>query len=56
MEYLDNIITRLAEKCTSVSPSGYGGPFIVDTSEITADSDLITIDSDIITADETIYI
>jgi hypothetical protein len=57
MEYLDNIITRLAEKCTSISPSvGYDGPFIVDTSEITVDSDQITVDSTIISVDETIYV
>lgn len=43
MEYLDNLITRLAEKCTEVSPSGYGGPYTVD-SDVTVDSDL-TIDS-----------
>jgi len=46
MEYLDNLITRLAEKCTEVSPSGYGGPYTADSTEITADSE-ITIDSTI---------
>lgn len=52
MQYLDDIITRLAEKCVGTSPSGYGGPFIEDT--VTADSILITVDSTLITADETI--
>jgi len=56
MEYLDNLITRLAEKCLGVSPSGYGGPFIVDTSDITADSTEITVDSTLITGDETVYV
>lgn len=43
MEYLDNIITRLSEKCDEVSPSyGY----------LTADNDIITVDSDIITVDQ----
>lgn len=42
MEYLDNIVTRLVDKCLSASPS-YG--------ELTADNDVITVDSDIITID-----
>lgn len=42
MEYLDNIITRLSEKCDEASPSyGY----------LTADNDIITTDSDLITTD-----
>ena len=42
MEYLDNIITRLSEKCNEASPSyGY----------LTADNDIITVDSDLITTD-----
>ena len=42
MEYLDNIITRHAEKCDEASPSyGY----------LTADNDIITVDSDLITTD-----
>ena len=44
MQYLDDIITRLALKCVAVSPSGYGGPF-------TADSDIVTVDSDVVTVD-----
>ena len=61
MEYLDNIITRLAEKCTAISPSGdyagsfggeiYSGDFegafsgTVDSDTVTADSGLITTDT-----------
>ena len=42
MEYLDNIITRLSEKCDEASPSyGY----------LMADNDIITVDSDLITTD-----
>jgi hypothetical protein len=47
MEYLDNIVTRLVEKCISDSPS-YG--------ELTADNDIITVDNDIITVDQEITI
>lgn len=43
MEYLDNIVTRLVEKCISDSPS-YG--------ELTADNDIITVDTDLITTDQ----
>jgi hypothetical protein len=46
MEYLDNIITRLALKCVGASTSGYGGPFTVDSDIITVDSDIITVDQD----------
>jgi len=43
MEYFDNIITRLSQKCDAVSPSyGY----------LTADNDIITVDIDIITVDQ----
>ena len=50
MEYLDNLITRLAEKCTTISPSGgYAGSF-----GGTVDSTEITVDSTIVTSDETI--
>jgi hypothetical protein len=43
MEYLDNIITRLSEKCDEASPSyGY----------LTADNDIITVDTDLITVDQ----
>ena len=45
MQYLDDIITRLAEKCTAVSPSGYGGPYTVDDTTITVDDTTITVDS-----------
>ena len=59
MEYLDNIITRLAEKCTAISPSGdYAGSFggEIDSGDSGAfsgivDSDVITVDSDLITTD-----
>lgn len=46
MQYLDDLITRLAEKCTAISPSGYGGPYTVDNDVITVDSDLISIDEE----------
>jgi hypothetical protein len=43
MEYMDNIITRHAEKCDEASPSyGY----------LTADNDIITVDTDLITVDQ----
>jgi len=43
MEYLDNIITRLSEKCDEASPSyGY----------LTADNDVILVDTDLITVDQ----
>ena len=45
MQYLDDIITRLALKCAGVSPSGYGGPYTTDLDTVTVDSDIITIDS-----------
>lgn len=45
MEYLDNITTRLAEKCAEASPSGYGGPYTADSTVVTADSDIITVDT-----------
>ena len=46
MQYLDDIITRLALKCVGVSPSsGYEGPYTVDSTDITVDSTIITIDS-----------
>ena len=49
MQYLDDIITRLALKCVGVSPSsGYGGPFTVDSEDITVDNDIITVDQDTI--------
>jgi len=53
MEYLDNIYTWLAFRCTGVSPSsdsGYYGPFVVP---LTADMTNITADSMVITADMT---
>jgi hypothetical protein len=47
MQYIDDLITRKAYKCTAVSPSdGAGG-------SITVDSTVITVDSTIITADTT---
>jgi hypothetical protein len=49
MEYLDNLITRQAYKCTAISPSGGVSP----SGSITVDSDIITVDSDIITVDNT---
>lgn len=45
MQYLDDLITRFAYKCTEVSP----------TIDLTADSDQITVDSTIITVDSTLY-
>lgn len=45
MQYLDDIITRLAAKCVGVSPSGYGGPYTADSDVVTADNDVITVDS-----------
>ena len=47
MEYLDNLITRLATKCAAVSPSG-GGDLTVDIDWITVDNDIITVDQDTI--------
>jgi hypothetical protein len=49
MEYLDNLITRLAQKCIGVSPGDSD-----DLITVTADSTLITVDSTLITSDETI--
>jgi len=46
MEYLDNLITRLAAKCVGVSP---GGSYVDGI--ITVDSTIVTVDSDIITVD-----
>lgn len=50
MEYLDNLITRLAAKCAAVSPSGGGGTgyLTVDSTDITVDSTLISSDDDTI--------
>jgi hypothetical protein len=45
MQYLDDIITRLAAKCVGVSPSGYGGPYTVDSTTVTVDDTTITVDS-----------
>lgn len=47
MEYLDNLVTRLAEKCAAISPSG-GGALTVDIDWITVDDDTITVDQDTI--------
>jgi len=46
MEYLDNLITRLAAKCVGFSP---GGSYVDGI--ITVDSTIVTVDSDIITVD-----
>jgi hypothetical protein len=45
MEYIDNLITRLASKCAAISPSGTTGSITADNSIITVDSTLITIDN-----------
>ena len=45
MQYIDDLITRLAYKCVGISPSG------VDVGSVTADTTIITSDTDIITAD-----
>jgi hypothetical protein len=45
MEYLDNLITRLAAKCIGVSPGG------VTEGTITVDSTVVTVDSTVITVD-----
>lgn len=48
MEYLDNLITRLASKCVGVSPGGgtISGSITVDMDTITIDSETISVDSE----------
>jgi len=46
MQYLDDLITRQAYKCVSISPSeGVEGAMMADSTLITADSTIITADS-----------
>jgi hypothetical protein len=52
MQYLDDLITRMAIKCVAISPSGGGGSGGV----LTVDNTIVTVDSTIITSDQTIYI
>lgn len=47
MQYLDDLITRMAIKCAAISPSGGGSG-----SDLTVDIDWISVDNDIITSDE----
>lgn len=54
MEYLDNLYTRLVEKCSVVSPSGWS--VTVDNLDLTIDNTFIPVDSEVITSDQTIYI